>query len=297
MATLYFTNTADSTSTTIEGSFRAVWKSSADGDIIEPDPDVFGGKDAEIVLSNYITTPTLSGTYTLRKGKAKRLIFNGQDTKYFFAISRAGLNLIFEGVDFVHGKRAQNAPFAGTKFESLTFRRCGFFNNFGGTCGFLRVNSSVASSVSMESCVAYGNKNSTSSGQVVDIASETTTAFFKGCTFGQNYSASKPDITFEVDEKGTIVDSIISQYVDFSTVGFVDLENNDFNLTKDSPYASGAESFTADDLDYLGRPRKVGGAKGAFEYYSAGVLDETFGDYADIARYALGIKTNPDVEL
>ncbi|MBR4751805.1 MAG: hypothetical protein IK077_08600 [Thermoguttaceae bacterium] len=292
MAIKYFTNAADSG----EGSFRATWATLVDGDIIEPDPDVFGGKDAEIVLSNYIVTPP-TGTFTLRKGKAKRLIFNGQDSKYFFAISRAGLNLTFEGVDFVHGKRAQNAPFAGSKFESLTFRRCGFFNNFGGTCGFLRVNGSVASSVYLESCVAYGNRNSTSSGQVVDISSETTTAIIKGCTFGRNYADDKLDVTFEDDEKGTIVDSILSQDVDFSTVGFVDLENNDFSLTKNSPYATGAESFTADDLDYLGRPRKVGGAKGAFEYYPAGVLDETFGDYADIARYALGIKTNPDVDL
>lgn len=299
MAIKYFTNAGDPG----EGSLRATWSSLSDGDIAEPDPDVFGGKDAEILFSNYFPTPQ-PGTYTLRKGKAKRLILNGQDAKYFFAFSRAGLNLIFEDVDFVHGRRAQNAPFSGAKFESLTFRRCLFANNYGGACGFLRANCSVAASVSMESCVAYGNKNAASAGQVVDIASDTTTTLIKGCTFGRSFKAERPDVTFEDDEKGTIVDSLIEkvgsseyQNIDFSTVGFVDLENDDFRLTKDSPYATGAESFTADDLDFLGRPRKVGGAIGAFEFYSESAFDELFGDYADLARYALEIKTNPDSEI
>lgn len=292
MAIKYFTNTADSG----EGSFRAAWSSMSSGDVVEPDPEVFLGKTVEIVISNYLATPA-TGTYTIRNGASKRVIFNGQDTKYFFALSRADLHLTFEGIDFVHGKRAQNAPFAGTKFGSLTLRRCGFYDNFGGTCGFMRLNTSASSSVIMESCVAYGNRNSTSSGQVLDVASETTTATIKGCTFGQNYAADKPDVTFEVEENATVVDSLIAQDVDFSKVGFVDLEKNDFRLTKDSPYATGAESFAADDLDFLGRPRKVGGAIGAFEYYPESSVDEIFGDYADVARYALEIKTEPDVEL
>ena len=260
MATLYFTNNADSG----DGSFRAAWASMTSGDVVEPDPEVFAGDVVEILISNYLATPP-TGTYTVRKGAAKRIVFNGQDSKYFFAISRADLHLTFEDVDFVHGKRAQNAPFAGTKFGSLTFRRCRFLDNFGGTCGFLRVNCSVASSVTAESCVAYGNKNSTSSGQVLDVASETTTATIKGCTFGQNYAADKPDVTFEVEENATISDSLIAQDDDFAQVGFVDLANADFRLAPGSPYLIGATSFAAGDVDALGRPRKVGGAIGAFE--------------------------------
>lgn len=260
MATLYFTNNNDSG----DGSFRATWASMTRGDVIEPDPEVFAGEVVEIIISNYLATPA-TGTYTVRKGSAKRFILNGQDSKYFFTISRADLNITFEGVDFVHGKRAQNAPFAGTKFGSLTFRGCGFYNNFGGTCGFLRVNTSVASSVTIENCVAYGNKNSTSSGQVLDVASETTTATLKGCTFGQNYAADKPDVTFEVDGNATVVDSLLAQDVDFSTVGFVDLANCDFRLTPASSYLTGATSFVSGDVDFLGNARKSGGAIGAYE--------------------------------
>ena len=260
MATLYFTNNADSG----DGSFRAVWSSAASGDVVEPDPAVFADAVVEIVLSNYLATPQ-AGTYVVRKGAAKRIVFNGQDSKYFFAISRADLRLTFEDVDFIRGRRAQNAPFSGSKFGSLTFRRCRFCDNFGGTCGFLRVNCSVASSVVMESCVAYGNKNSAASGQVLDVASETTTATIRGCSFGRNYAESRPDVTFEVDENATVVDSLVAQDVDFSRVGFVDLENCDFRLAPDSPYLTGATSVVAGDVDALGNSRKVGGAIGAYE--------------------------------
>ena len=296
MATKYFTTTADSGA----GSFRILWGSGmSSGDVIEPDPDIFKDSDVEILMSNYFATPA-TGSYTLRNGAAKRIIFNGQDTKYFFALSRAGLNLTFEGVDFVHGKRAQNAPFAATKYESLTFRRCGFYNNYGGTCGFLRDNSSTESNILLESCVAYGNRNATSYGQVVDIAgSNKTTLVVKGCTIGNNYSPTKKDITVEEDSGHvlTILDSLLEQDIDFESVGFVDLENNDFQLAGSSPYTHGATAFTSGDLDYLSLARKADGAIGAFEYYPSGALDEVFGDWTDVARYALGIKTNPDTPL
>ena len=48
MATLYFTNNADSG----DGSFRAAWASMTNGDVVEPDPEVFAGDVVEILISN-----------------------------------------------------------------------------------------------------------------------------------------------------------------------------------------------------------------------------------------------------
>lgn len=292
MSIKYFTNNAD----TGTGSFRAVLATLVSGDVLEPDPDVFKDADVEVSLSSYFATPQ-AGTYTIRNGAANRIIFNGNDSKYFFAIARAGLSITFEGVDFIHGRRAQNAPFSASSMEAITFRRCGFYNNYGGASGFFRTNSSKQASVLFESCVAFGNRNATTRGQVLDIGSDVVTATIKGCTFGNNYRDGYPDVTSEVEEHCTYIDSLLSQFVDFSTAGFVDLENNDFQLTKESPYISGATAFSEGDLDYLSRPRRPNGALGAFEYYPSGPLEETFGDWGDIARYALGIKTNPDASL
>lgn len=61
---------------------------------------------------------------------------------------------------------------------------------------------------------------------------------------------------------------------------------------------SGVKILTPQNVDVTAQLKAADILVGGEEPSAGGAIEETFGsDWADVARYALGIKTNPDEEL
>ena len=277
MSTIYFTTTAN----TGNGSLRKAIADAAPGDVVEPDPTVFGaGELVAITTSSYLT---VTKSLSLRAGKSRvRLLqTNPQTTSAIVLTNDADY---FNLTDFdVVGR----LTLSGCEENTLT--RCRVYGNAVKTHG---VYTQTGKTIVMNDCLVTGwlgrgfhngangsttINRSTIAGNVQPI--------FNGS--GTTYSATD-----------SIVDPVCSR------VGFVapppdalddsaalPWEDWDLRLTPTSPYATGATS-AADEYDAEGvaRGRDVEGstvyAQGAYElvvadYYQASASSESFNDPND----------------
>lgn len=248
MATIYFTNNADSG----DGSLRAAWTSASAGDVIMADPNSFSGDTIEILLSANWSVRALELTLD---GGVFRIILNGQNTHRVGTGTSASIVHTYRNVDFKNfsytgtGSTAVQYPMYLSGFGSLTFTNCRFYGNHcasGATSNFMRTTSISGATLTFNNCLAYAN-GTNETGRFVQ--SGAGTFILNGCTFYSNVNGSF-----------TNNDSLLASAVDFGLVDFVDILNNDFRLLPSSPYLTGG---TLTGTDFLGHTRS--GSKGAFD--------------------------------
>lgn len=249
MATIYFTNNADSG----DGSLRSAWSSAEDGDIIMPDTSAFQGDEIEILLASSWAFKAFNLTLD---GGTKRIILNGQSAVRFGTGSSASIENSFRNVDFKNfsytgtGSTAVQYPVYISGLGSLTFTNCRFYGNqcaTGATSAFIRTTNLSSASIVLNNCIAYNNSASETARF---IQSNTGTFEVNGCTlissvYGNNLTNNS---------------SILSDDSDFENAGFVDASNNDYRLQSGSPYLTGG---TLAGTDFLGHART--GSKGAYD--------------------------------
>ena len=258
MATLYFTNNADSG----DGSLRAAIESAASGDVIQPDPSVFAvGKTIEILLDSQLSS---SVSLTLR-GAGRRIRLNAQQLARIFLTSY-DVALTFEDVDFINGSFPTTCGgICANAAPSLVLRRC-LLASIESSANVGAVGS-VSSSKKWQSVEAYDsiftNLNSIAIGRSDSIS-------LNFCTVAGN---------LRNQTNGVIENSIVESADALpSAAGFVApppdnlaewtagvWENWDFRLRYDSTNASGASGVSELSVDFLGNTRKPGGALGAYE--------------------------------
>ena len=245
MATIYFTNNADSG----DGSCRAAWASASAGDVITPDPKSFSGDTIEILLASQWAARSIALTLD---GGDFRIILNGQGTQRFTAGTSANIEHTFRNVDFKNFTRTDQTTVAPAYYSglgSLTFENCKFYGNVGPTgSSFIRTASSVAATLTFINCVAYDN-GTTGYGRIIYASASTVT--LTGCTF---YAVAATGST--VTDSGCI---LISDPNDLTAAGFVSAQSFDFRLTPDSPNLTGG---LTSGTDILGHTRD--GALGAY---------------------------------
>ncbi|MBQ9873650.1 MAG: hypothetical protein IJM30_04215 [Thermoguttaceae bacterium] len=254
MSAIYFTNNADSG----DGSLRAALSGANEGDVVLPSD--FSTGDVEILLAS----PLPNRSATIRGSANRRIVLNGSGARDFLRASSASLDLSFEFVDFKNGYRADAAPVYASAFARLRFANCRFTGGVGNYAGFLQATGTASGSISLESCVSYGNAPRTGSYPALLFLARAFagTVAISGCSLAESreaisYAGSEPDVL-------TIVDSLATGFDGFepSTAGFVDLEGNDFRLTGASPYRTGAN---LSGVDFLGIARETNGSVGAYE--------------------------------
>lgn len=260
MATLYFTNNADSG----DGSFRDVLASSADGDVIKPDASAFAEVDEiEIRLSSSLATAK-----DLKiSGNGKKIVFNAQGLSRVFGFS-SGAEVTFEDCDFIGGVNTST---------------CGGLTALGSGCSLYLKRCMVAGCQSAKPIGAISTASSSYSWETVTLYDSIITGVSSypvtrcnelvcvGCTFvGNGYNAAGGEFTnclMEDEANRPSSFGFVSAppdsipYEDWSVDAW---KSWDLRLSYDSAYLNGAAA-TLSDSDYYGDPRKVDGAIGAIE--------------------------------
>lgn len=246
MAILYFTNTNDSG----EGSLRQTIANASAGDTIRPASDM---DDTTIYLESYLPNKSL----TLQGSPEQRIVLNGQGVSDLFRIGSASLDMTFEYVDFEECVRSASAPIYASNFNAITFKQCKILNCSGGHSGLLSYTASSAGSIKFVNCVGTGNTGQASI--IRGASTSATTIDVQYCTFIGDVSI------FANIAEGALTESnsILSDDVTPSSVGFVDVEGEDLRLFVTSEYTTGATGSLA--IDILGHERKQDGALGAYE--------------------------------
>lgn len=245
MATIYFTNNADSG----DGSCREAWANASAGDVITPDPNSFSGDTIEILLASQWSARSLALTLD---GGSFRVILNGQGTQRFTTGTSANIAHTYRNIDFKNFTRTDQTSVAPAYYSglgSLTFENCKFYGNVGPAgSSFIRTTASVNAALSFTNCIAYDNGTSGYARIVYAPASSVT---LTGCTF---YALASTGST--VTDSGCI---LISDPNDLTAAGFVSTQAFDFRLTPDSPNLTGGLTT---GTDILGHTRD--GALGAY---------------------------------
>lgn len=259
MATLYFTNNADSG----DGTLRAVMTDAADGDEIRPDPVAFANVgDITISLSSGLPLVSVS----IVGSATQRIILDRQDGGYFFRITTSGKTLSFAFVDFANGRRTSSneSPFyISSANATVSFENCRFYGNVGAYSGFLRgVTAATGATLTFRNCVAWNNShtNTSYSAAVFTYQAGASPAItLSGCTFDTD-----GEVPFLNPGSYTRIDCLFNGandwQVDFDAVGFVDRSANDYRLAPGSAYLTGG---TLTGADILGHART--GSIGAFD--------------------------------
>jgi hypothetical protein len=277
MATVYFTNNADSG----DGSLRDALLTAASGDIVTYADGYFDGSD-EITIS-------LSSRLAITKdvvldARGKRIVLDGQFTSRCLW---ASADLQLRKVDLINGY--SDSTFSGGLYVSqgavtVTLDACrihGCFSKFYGSALYATSGSVVLNDCLITGCCTETAQDTSAS---VRAHSGSSVALNRCTVVGDTQRA----LSAGMDALIVVADSLVQGVYNVSsavsvtpsTCGFaapcpdvIDSStwNNalwqswDFRLTPESPYLTGAETASAENADLLGNPRQVGGALGAFE--------------------------------
>ncbi|MDD3590619.1 MAG: hypothetical protein PHO46_10180 [Thermoguttaceae bacterium] len=275
MATVYFTNNADSG----DGSLRAALAAASPSDVVTYADGYFDGSD-EIAIS-------LSSNVSITKdvvldARDKRIVLDGQFTSRCLW---ASADLQLRKVDLINGY--SNSSYSGGLYVSrgaVTLDACrihGCFCKFYGSALY-----ALSGSVVLNDCLITGCCTETAQVMSASVRAKSgSSVAINRCTI---VGDAQRALSAETDGLIVVADSIVQGVYNVSsavsvtpsTCGFaapcpdvIDSStwNNalwqswDFRLTPESPYLTGAETASAENADLLGNPRQVGGALGAFE--------------------------------
>lgn len=280
MATLYFTTNADSGS----GSLRQALANAAPGDSVTPDPGVAWGGN---VIAVALASPLVITKDVTCDGGGFWIELDGQGTVRCLNASSAAA-AVFRRVRFVDGKTsAGGGLFYSSHASAVTaFEGCFFTGgqaaNYGG-CAYV-----YKGRAAFRDCVVTGGRAVTGpAAGGIRFAATARQSEITRCTVAGNAGKDVSSVQ-EDEERPVVVDSIIGSATGQietrapSECGFAapppdafDVEDwtpnawraFDLRLTDASPCLTGASSVlnAADYFDALGRPRRPGGALGAYE--------------------------------
>lgn len=273
MATVYFTNNADSG----EGSLRAAISAADPGDVITYDDTAFASVDTIVIsLSSWLI---LSKEVTI-DGRAKRIALDGQGTTRILRLTTSATLI---KLDILRGSRSDGpGGVLVTSGGTGSFEQCRLCGCYGGytSSAVLILNghitlrdSHIAGNMAVSAIAESGSIRAQGDG----------TATLVRCTAVGNTPMA---LSAETEGMIAVQDSLVQgasrvpgvTSITPSAAGFVApcpdtidpaswnnalWESWDFRLTPESPYLTGAE--TDGDVDLLGHPRKSNGALGASE--------------------------------
>lgn len=279
MATVYFTNNADSG----DGSLRAAIIAAASGDVVTYSDSAFSGTD-EIVISLSSELVPYSMKEITIDGREKRIILDGQSATRLIKSATTDISLrhTYINIDFINGfSDSYKAPINITR-ATATFKRCrmlggssvafnaGISAEYEAICTMVdclisgcngvgvNVGPSEYNVVTINRCTIIGN--------IIDIGvnNNSTANLIADCIICTKTGPGSSDIVTTLPSTCGFVapcpDTIDSESWDNTL-----WESWDFRLTSESPYLTGAETVEEGDVDVLGHARKVNGAIGAYE--------------------------------
>lgn len=276
MATIYFTNNADSG----DGSLRDALAAASPSDVVTYADGYFDGSD-EIVIS-------LSSRVAITKdvvldARDKRIVLDGQFTSRCLWVSA---DLQLRKFDLINGysDSSYSSGVYVSQGGSVTLDACriyGCFCKFYGSALY-----AFSGSVVLNDCLIAGCCTETAQDRSASVRVEGgSSVAINRCTIvGDTQRALSAGTDVPIEVADSLVQGVynVSSAVSVtpSTCGFVApcpdtidpeswtntlWQSWDFRLTPESPYLVGAETVEAGDADLLGNPRQVGGALGAFE--------------------------------
>lgn len=295
MATVYFTNNADSG----DGSLRDALSTAASGDIVTYSDSAFADTD-EIVIPLSSRLAIIKDVVLDARGK--RIVLDGQFTSRCLWVSA---DLQLRKVDLINGY--SNSSYSGGLYISqgaVTLDACrihGCFSESYGSALF-----ALSSSVVLNDCLITGCCTETALVRSASVRAQSgSSVAINRCTI---VGDAQRALSAETDGLIVVADSLVQGVYNVpsavsvtpSTCGFVApcpdtidpeswtntlWQSWDFRLTPESPYLTGAETVEDGDTDLLGNPRQVGGALGAFEgswlVGSQTISSDTTADYCD----------------
>lgn len=296
MATVYFTNNADSG----DGSLRAALSAASPGDVVTYADGYFDGSD-EIVIS--LSSRLVIAKDVVLDARDKRIVLDGQFTSRCLWVIA---DLQLRKVDLINGY--SDSSFSGGLSISLgagavTLDACrihGCFCNSYGSALY-----AVSGSVVLNDCLITGCCTETAQVQSASVRADSGSSFaINRCTI---VGDAQRALSAETDGLIVVTDSLVQGVYNVSsavsvtpsTCGFVApcpdtidpeswtntlWQSWDFRLTPESPYLTGAETSEG-EVDVLGHTRKVNGAIGAYEgsWVVGGqtITEDTTVDYCD----------------
>lgn len=296
MATVYFTNNADSG----DGSLRAAISAAASGDVVTYADGYFDGSDEiAISLSSYIII--MKGV--VLDARDKRIVLDGQFTTRCLAVW-AYADLQLRKVDLINGY--SNSSYSGGLYVgrgAVTLDACrihGCFSKFYGSALYV-----VEGSVVLNDCLITGCCTELALDLSASVRAKSgSSVAINRCTI---VGDAQRALSAETDGLIVVADSLVQGVYNVSsavsvtpsTCGFVApcpdtidpeswtntlWQSWDFRLTPESPYLTGAETSEG-EVDVLGHTRKVNGAIGAYEgsWVVGGqtITEDTTVDYCD----------------
>ena len=283
MATVYFTNNADSG----DGSLRAALATAASGDVVTYSDSAFADTDEIVILLSSELTPHPMKEITI-DGRGKRIVLDGQSVTRLLRCASVDITLrrTYINIDFVNGySDSYKAPVNITRATS-TFKGCRILggsscvSNFVFNAGIYAEYSAICTMVDclVSGCNRVGVnigesefneviiKRCTIIGNVIDISvnNASTANSITDCLIHTKTGPGSADIITTLPSTCGFV-APCPDVIDSSTWNNALWQSWDFRLTPESPYLTGAETASAENADLLGNPRQVGGALGAFE--------------------------------
>lgn len=294
MATVYFTNNADSG----DGSLRNAIAAAADGDVITYDDTAFSDtEDISIFLSSELAT--FSTKEVSLDGREKRIVLCGQGGARLFKVLSSSIDTryFFTNIDFIDGSSDSYKASVNITRATVTFKRCRFLGakgispSAGLMCEYetvvtiedslisgclhhgVKIGKSASNTVTIKRCTIIGNGND------IEVSNASSANVITDCLINTATGPGSSDILTTLPSTAGFVapcpDTVDPDY----------WQSWDFRLTSESPYLSGAETVEAGDADLLGNPRQVGGALGAFEgswiVGSKTISSDTTADYCE----------------
>lgn len=278
MATIYFTNNADSG----DGSLRAAISAAASGDSVTYSDSAFADTDEIVIpLSSVLVSPTTKDITI--DGRGKRIVLDGQGVSLLLRAGTTNQSRVqnFINIDFINGySDSYKAPVNITRVTAM-FKGCRILGSttvvtHAGICaeyeatftmvdclvsGCRRVGVGIGNSVSNEVII----KRCTIVGNVIDISiNNTNTAnSITDCLIHTKTGPGSADIITTLPSTCGFV-APCPDTIDPESWTNTLWQSWDFRLTPESPYLTGAETSEG-EVDVLGNPRKANGAIGAYE--------------------------------
>lgn len=298
MATVYFTNNADSG----DGSLRAAISAAASGDIVTYSDSAFTGTDEIVIpLSSMLVSPATKDITI--DGRKKRIVLDAQRVSPLLRVVTTNQSRVhnFINIDFINGfSDSYKAPVNIARVTAM-FKGCrilggtssvmnaGIYVEYEATftmvdclvsgCRRVGVNigSSVYNEVIIKRCTIVGN------GTDISINNASTANSITDCLIHTKTGPGSADIITTLPSTCGFV-APCPDVIDSSTWNNALWQSWDFRLTPESPYLTGAETSEG-EVDVLGHTRKVNGAIGAYEgsWVVGGqtITEDTTVDYCD----------------
>lgn len=278
MATIYFSNTADSG----DGSFRKALELATESDVVAPDPNVF--KPGELITITLSTFASVTKSATLVAGNFRpRIVSSSGITLY---ARTGGQFLHVDGYEFVGRVLAY--------FPDSQFTRCLFAGN--AETAHL-VQGYAGASISLTDCLVVGSKRSgiytTGRNSSLTLTRTTVAGCVQPCSIGSSTTFTSVDsIVDPVCSEAGFIEPPPDDLSEFT--GALPWEEWNLGLKPDSIYATGATTAEGErDLNGVERGRVVNGTKvyalGAYEVVETETetMWDVFDDYKLVASVAV----------